>query len=321
VSARVEKRFAVVGSLHAARFFLDVLPEFPELLLDAVVSPQAHEPGFTPRVRRFQSLDDLIRYRALPDVALLCTPPGDHLEAGLSLLRVGADLVVLPPLATRFEDAERLLEFAERAGRELTTAIPSRLSPALLGARVELDSGRLGSLHYVGVSLSDMCDPRASGRSDPERSGGGVWMQLGPQALDIVELLAGPVERVRMLESHSKQGAGVEDEVRVECDHGAGRRSRIALSWNERWTDPIAHCVGDDAELLVGDSQTIVRRNGRDRRCGPGYDPRDACRALLSEHLRRRCSLEPPIDTGPETVAWLESAYHTLGTERWGDVG
>jgi predicted dehydrogenase len=321
MSARVEKRFAVIGSLHAARFFLDVLPEFPELVLDAVVSPEAPEPGSAPRLRHFQSLDDLIRYRALPDVALLCTPPGDHLEAGRSLLRVGADLVVIPPLATRFEDAEELLEFAERAGRELTTAIPSRLSPALLGARVELDSGHIGSLHYVGVSLSEKRDLRASWRCDPERAGGGVWMQLGPQALDIVELLCGPIEQIRMLESHSKQGASVEDEVRVECDHGGGRHSRIALSWNEQWTDPIAHCVGGDAELLVGKSQTVLRRDGRDRGCGPGYDPRDACRALLAEHLRRRCSLEPPIDTGPQTVAWLESAYHTLRSRQWGDVG
>ena len=321
MSARVEKKFAVIGSMHAARFFLDVLPEFPELLLDAVVSPEAPAPGDGPPVRHFESLDDLIRYRALPDVALLCNPPGDHLEAGTALLRVGTDLLVLPPLATRFEDAEQLLEFAERAGRELTTAIPSRLSPALLGARIELDSGRIGSLHYVGVSLSEKRDPRASWRSDPERSGGGVWMQLGPQALDIVELLCGPVVRIRMLEMHSKQGGGVEDEVRVECDHGAGLHSRIALSWNEQWTDPIAHCVADGVELLVGTNQTVVRRDGRDRVCGPGYDPRDACRALVSEHLRRRCSLEPPIDTGPETVAWLESAYHTLRSERWSDVG
>ena len=142
-------------------------------------------------------------------------------------------------------------------------------------------------------------------------------MQLGPQALDLAQMLAGRVERVRMLELSTQQGAGVDDEVWVECDHGDDRRSRLRLSWNEQRTDPIAHCVGETGELLVGPSQTILRRDSEDRVWGPGFDLRDACRSQIAEHLRRRCSLNPPIDSGPETVAWIEAAYRSLRDQRW----
>ena len=318
MSARVEKRLGVVGLPQAARRYLEVLGDFPELVPYAlVIDEEVSPPEPLHSARRFASVEDMIRYRSLPDIALVCTPPAEHLADGEALLRAGVDLLILAPLATCFDDAERLVDCAERSGRELTTAGPGRLSPALLAARMALDEGVLGDLHHVAATLSEKRDPRASWRGDPTRSGGGVWMQLGPEAIDTVETLAGPIERIRMLSLEERQGAGVEDEVEVECDHGGERRSRIRLSWNEERPDPVAHCFGDLGELLVGRSQTVLRREAGDEVCGAGDERRAACREQLSEHLRRRCSLHPPLDTGPVTVAWIEAAYHSLRDQRW----
>ncbi len=319
MSARVEKRLAIVGAPRAVDPYLDALRDFPELVLDAVVEPDPNR-VVRPELRRAQRFDDvgdMIHDRAVPDVALLATPPGDHFDEAQALLRAGADLLVLAPLATRSVEAEGLIELAERAGRELTTAIPARVSPAIQSARRTVTGGSIGRLCYLEVSLSEKRDPRASWRGDPARSGGGVWMQLGAEALDIAELLGGPVQRLRMLDQRERQGAGVEDEVCVECDHGDGLVSRLCLSWNGERSDPIARLFGDGGELLIGRTQAVVRSQDEHRVCGPGYDRREACRALLAEHLRRRCSLYPPVDTGPATVGWIEAAYHSLRDQRW----
>lgn len=319
MSACVVKRLAVVGASRAAEAYLDAVAQLPELVACALVEPESEReprPLFR-RLRRFRSIDELLRYRAVPDIAVLCTPPGEHRDQGLPLLRAGADLIVHMPLATRPAEAEQLLEAAERSGRELTTSVPHRLSRALLRARDALRNGAVGTLRRVEISLSEKLDAQASWRGDPALSGGGVWMQLGPQALDVLQTCAGPLERIRMLELHERQGAGVDDEVRVETAHRSGLLGCIRLTWNEQRTNPIALCAGDEGELLVGPSQMVIRREQGEEVMGRGHDARAATAEVLQEHLRRRRSLHPPIDTGPETVAWIDAAYRSLRDQRW----
>jgi predicted dehydrogenase len=319
MSALVEKHLAMVGASRAAEAYLEILPEFPELEAVWLVEPdpmRADRPEFQP-LRRYASVTTMLSARAIPDVALVCTPPGCHSADISALLLAGVDVIVEPPLATLPLEAEDLLELAERAGRELTTATPMRLSPALCAARAAICTGGIGKLRFLEVTLGEKLDPTASWRSDPARSGGGVWMQMGPHALDAAIQLAGPVQRIRMLELQADPGAAVEEEVVVETDHGDGLIGQLRLSWRDETTHPVARCVGSSGELRVGHSQTILSCGGREGPLGAGYDPREARKALLIEHLRRRCSRNPPIDSGAEAVGWIEAAYRSLRDRSW----
>ena len=276
---------------------------------------RARRPPFG-ELLRCGSVDELLRRGLVPEIAIVCTPTAERAEQALALLRAGVDLIVESPIATGQLEAEQLLEAAERAGRELTSAVPLRVSPALLHARQALRDGTIGELRYLETWFFDKRDARAC---DPAQTGGGAWMEQGAGALDVLELLAGPVRRIRMTALEQRQGADVEDEARVETDHGGGLFGRATISWNEAQACPLAVCHGERGEIVVGRSQTVLRSDEGDRVLGGGHDAREARCALIEEHLRRRISLDPPIETGPDTVFWIESAYASLRDGAWRD--
>jgi predicted dehydrogenase len=317
VPAVIEKSLALIGAGSAAREWLAVLPEFPELALRAVVDPDPERRAAVP-TRGFASVAELLASGTTPHVAIVCTPPSLHLELCEPLLHAGVDVLIEPPLATTPADADRLAALAERADRCAVTCGRLRAGQTLRDARKTLAAGAVGRLCAVEVSLAEKRDARAGWRGDPALSGGGVWMELGSDALDAVELLAGPVRRVRMSESHCRQGGDVEDEVRVETEHDGGVLGILRVSWNEESVRPIARCIGDRGELAVGRAQSVLQReNGDEEVLGQAQYPGAELVAALDAFLTERRRRERRVDPGAQTLAWLHAAYRSLTSRRF----
>ncbi len=196
------------------------------------------------------------------------------------------------------------------------TAARFAVTPALLEARRLIRAGRIGRLAYITSNLSRKLDASASWRGDRSVAGGGVWMEHGPDLLDVVETLAGPLRRIRMTEERLEQGTAVEDEVRIEAEHVHGGLSRLHLSWNAQGTGPIARCVGTEGELIIGAAQTVLRSDQGDTTVAAGYDEREALHALLEGFLRRRAK-PSGADHGARAVSWIHAAYESLRSARW----
>lgn len=114
-----------------------------------------------------------------------------------------------------------------------------------------------------------------------------------------------------------RQGTPVEDEARVEADHGNGLISRIELSWNQEHPAPIARCVGEQGEILIGWAQSVVTTDrGREVFAG-GYEQREVCGALLARFLSQLRRSEPTEDRGGLTLGWIEAAYISHDSARW----
>ena len=315
--AVLEKSLALIGAGSAARDWLALLPEFPELALRAVVDPDPERRAAIP-TRGFASVAELLASGATPHVAILCTPPALHLELCEPLLQAGVDLLIEPPLATTPADADRIAALAERSDRCAFTCGRLRSAQMLRSARAQIAAGAIGRLCAVEISLGEKRDARAGWRGDPALSGGGVWLALGSDALDAAELLAGPVRRIRMLESHCLQNGDVEDEVRVETEHEDGRIGILRLSWNEEGARPIARCIGDRGELAVGRAQTVLRReNGDEQVVAPGEYPGAEGVAVLDAFLTERRRRERRVDPGAQTLAWLHAAYRSATSKRF----
>jgi predicted dehydrogenase len=320
MSAVSEKSLVIVGHGAVARDWLDAIAELPELALRAGVDPDAgRRAALEARgVRAFADVGAYLGAVGAPDVAILCTPPALRLETAEPLLRAGVDLLIEPPLATVPDDADRIAELAERTDRVALTISRFRADAALEIARRRIAAGEIGRLCAVEVSLAHKRDARTDWRADPALSGGGVWLELGGDALEIAERIAGPLHRVRMLESASAQGAEVEDRVRVETDHGAGLRATLSLSWNETALQPIARCIGDRGEISVGWAQTsLVREDGSREAIAGSYDPHAARLEVLRAFLRERRSRERSIDAGAQSLAWLHAAYRSGASRRF----
>ena len=311
------KSIALVGAGRAARDWLELLPEYPEMSLVAAVDPDPERLRGI-RARGFASVAEMLDAGCVPRVALLCTPPSLHLELAEPLLRAGVDILVEPPLATTPADADRIAEISERSDRCAVTSTRLRLASAVASARLRIAAGAIGRLCAVEVSLARKCDAREGWRGDPALSGGGVWMELGPDALDAVEAFAGPVRRIRVLEAASRQGADVEDEIRVETAHDGAVVGVLRVSWNEHAERPIARCIGDRGEIVLGSAQTILRsEDGREVIIAAELDSSATLAAVLNDFLRECRGPERRVDTGAQTLAWIHAAYRSISSRRW----
>jgi len=319
MSAVAQKKLALFGAGRVSEAYLEALPELPELELCALVEP---DPARAARARCLgvpvrASVCELLERRDAPDVAVVCTPPATHAEVVQPLIRGGIDCLIETPLATHPEDARRLATTAERLGRTLCTAARLRAFAGLTRAAALVREGRIGRLSYVETTLTTKLDARASWRGDPLISGGGVWMDRGPDAIDAVETLAGPIERIKMVEEEREQRGAVEDEVVVEAEHAGGVLSRILLSWNRRVAAPIARCVGSQGEILVGWAQTVARAGDGEEVVACGFDPHGAVVAVLRDLLARRTRADFLEDPGPQTVEWIHAGYRSRRSTRW----
>jgi predicted dehydrogenase len=320
MSAVSEKSLAIVGLGAVARDWLECAAELPELALAAGVDPdparraaiEAHG------AHAFTSVNELLAVAGAPHVAILCTPPALRLELAEPLLRAGIDLLIEPPLATVPDDADRIAELAERTDRVAMTIGRVRGDRGLADAARRVASGAVGRLAAVEVALSSKRDPRADWRGDPALSGGGVWLELGGDALEIVEALAGPVQRIRMLDCARVQGGEVEDEVRIETEHSGGVVGLLRLSWNEHLGRPLARCIGDRGELSLGWAQSrLSREDGVREVIGGARDPSAMRVEVLRAFLAERRSRERAIDPGAQSLAWLHAAYRSLSSKRF----
>jgi len=320
MSAVSEKSFAIVGLGGAARDWLECAAELPELALVAGVDPDpARRAEMEARgAHAFASVNELLAVAGAPHVAILCTPPALRLELAEPLLRAGVDLLIEPPLATIPDDADRIAELAERSDRLAMTIGRFRGDRALRDAAGRVAAGAIGRLAAVEIALSAKRDARADWRGDPAQSGGGVWLELGGDALEIAEALAGAVQRIRMLDCARVQGGEVEDEVRIETEHAGGVVGLVRLSWNEHLARPLARCIGDRGELSLGWAQSRLSREDGEREAVAGPRDPSAMRVeVLRQFLAERRSRERCIDPGAQSLAWLHAAYRSFSTKRF----
>jgi predicted dehydrogenase len=319
MSAVSEKRVALIGAGERGRCFARALADAGELALRAVVDPDRSAAralaSAAGHVRAFGSVEALLDAGQVPDVAVICVPSALHLELAAPLLVGGADVLLEPPLATTRGDAERLTELAERLGRVLLCG--SALAAGVRAAGLHRSSNELGKLGRVEIELARKRDARAPWRGDPALSGGGVLMHLGPAALELAELLAGPLAQIRVLESDRLQRAEVEDAVRLETAHEGGATGQVLLSWNEAETRPFARCTAERGDRILGAARSALHAAGSSAFLESPLDERECRSALLRALLERRLIRDAICDEGARTLGWLHAAYRSRELGRW----
>jgi predicted dehydrogenase len=233
----------------------------------------------------FHRLGELLA-RGRPELAVVGGPPGSLVDELARLLGAGVDVLVEPPVAADALDADALESLAERLGRTLVTAAPLRHAHALRLARRAVERGLCGPPVALELNLALKDHPEV-------------------HALDAAELLAGPIERVRMF------GEG---ELWTEHARG-GLRARTLRELDP--ARPAVRCVGERGSIEVGSTATSLLRDGGRRVLGPGLCPWEARRAVLDDFLARRRDPHPALDHGAQALHWLAAARRSLERGRW----
>lgn len=149
-------------------------------------------------VEAFDSLASLLSAAHLDAVAVL-TPSGLHAQHAVAVLEAGLHAIVEKPMALTLEDADRMVQTADRTGRRLFVVKQNRFNVPVRKAREALDAGRFGRL-VLGTVRVRWCRDQGYYDQDAWRGtwamDGGVLANQASHHVDMLSWFMGPAESV-----------------------------------------------------------------------------------------------------------------------------
>ncbi len=172
----------IIGSqfeagIHAASF--QIAPEEAEVV--AVASPTPGNAAALaarygiPRV--FTDYREMLRERDI-EMVTIAAPNLLHAQMALDCARAGKHIVCEKPLAMTLEEGEEMVATARREGVLLLYAEELFFTPKYVKAKEMADQGAFGKVYLVKQSEKHS-GPHSPWFWDVERSGGGVFMDMG----------------------------------------------------------------------------------------------------------------------------------------------
>ncbi len=134
------------------------------------------------------------------DAVYVATPNHRHAAVVEAAARAGKHVMCEKPMAATLADAEEMVDACRSAGVTYGTAFDQRFHAAHQRLRALISSGALGVVCSARVHYACWLPPgwaEDNWRADPQRAGGGAFMDLAPHGLDLVQYLLG--EELRMV--------------------------------------------------------------------------------------------------------------------------
>jgi len=211
---------------------LQILEREGKLHVSALSDPEptalAQIQRLFPIAKAVSSFDKLLS--EAPALVIIASPPARHFEQAAAALRAGTAVFCEKPLTTRVADAEALAQLAKQTGRMLAVGMVRRYFPATRVLRDLIRSGAIGEIREFRCFEGGPFDwpVRSASYFNRDTSGGGVLMDIGVHALDLLGWWFGTCTSISYADDAM---GGVEAECRLTLGYGevAGelRLSRI----------------------------------------------------------------------------------------------
>ena len=253
-------RFALVGCGRISGKHFEALKQHSaraELVAVCDVDPEALERAcIRTRTEGFRSLDRLLEVAEV-DAVVLATPSGLHTEQGIRVAESGRHVITEKPMATRWRDANRLVQTCDRAGVHLFVVKQNRRNPTLQLLKRAIDQRRFGRIYMVNLNVFwnrpqeyyDSAKWRGTWEFD-----GGAFMNQASHYVDLLDWLIGPVETVHALTATLARNIQVEDTgvANIRWRSGAlGSLSVTMLTYPKNLEGSIT-IIGEKGTVRVG---------------------------------------------------------------------
>ena len=142
--------------------------------------------------RAFTSIADMLSGGVELAACSVCTKGqengGDHFAPTMELLAAGIPVLGEKPISNRIDQARKMVELAASKGLPYGINLNHRFTPAAERAKKWVDTGRLGTLHMIGMTMWI---------DNPVETS--PWFHiraLHPHSIDVMRYFAGGVRRV-----------------------------------------------------------------------------------------------------------------------------
>ncbi|MBN2338684.1 MAG: Gfo/Idh/MocA family oxidoreductase [Acidobacteria bacterium] len=310
--------------------YATVIHNHPHMSLEAVIDPnpeaaKAFRHSF--RCKSYGSVQDYLAAGHQAEGAVICTPPVSHAGIATQLLENRTHTLCEPPLALDPESAEKMKETARRCAATLMMGSKFRFVADVIQAKGLIQAGILGHVLEFEGDFRETVDMTSRWNVQPEISGGGVLMDSGPLAVDVVRYLFGPIQAIRAEEGRRVQSKEVEDTVRLELSTEPGILGTLHLSWALKNNgEDYFRIYGTQGNMCIGWRTSFYRPTGAADwiHFGEGYSTQKALGLQLSHFMDVVSGEEVPEITAEEELASvrvIETAYRSLATGRHMHIG
>jgi predicted dehydrogenase len=270
----------------------------------------------------FTELEPFIQHKKL-DGVILCTPPVTHASIACRLMQEGISVLCEKPLAVTLEEGHRMYEVAKQHEVVLMMASKFRYVEDIIRTKSIIQTGLLGNIHFYSNQFCAQINMSDRWNSNPQVSGGGVIMDNGPHAVDIIRYLMGPITKIHAHESTRSPQLNVEDTSTLSVITKNNVIATIHLSWALTLkSNSYIEIYGTEGAIKVGWQESTYQHSGHPNwiHYGVGYQKVHAFKNQLENFINTIHGVQEPLITaedGLASIGIIEAAYESLKTGKW----
>lgn len=257
------------------------------------------------------------------DAVLICAPPVTHPSYIEAALKSGKHVMCEKPFTISVQEAQGIKRLAGETGKLVMMASKFRFVTDVIKARELVRSGRIGDVVSAEVVFCSFVDMTGRWNSDPRVSGGGVLIDNGSHAVDVIRYLVGPIRSVYAQEGRKAQNMVVEDTARLHFETNDHVIGMVDLSWSLfKNTRSYVAVLGTKGTIDIGWEASSLwdAATKKSEVFGTGYSKVQAFVSQM-EHFAA-CILDKAkpildVDDAMESVRVIEAAYTSIRESKW----
>ena len=257
------------------------------------------------------------------DAVLICVPPVTHVEFIKKAIAFGKHALCEKPFTMNVKEAEEIKKLSASSNRLVMMASKFRFVEDVIQARKIVQSGILGEIVMAEVIFCSIVDMQMRWNSNRSVSGGGVLIDNGSHAVDVIKYLVGPIKSVYAQAGKRTQKMEVEDTARLHFETEDRVVGMVDLSWSlYKHTPNYVNIFGTKGTIEVGWGQSQIwnSKEKTSKIFGQGYKKLDAFTRQI-EHfadcIDKKAEPILGIEDAIDSVRVIESAYTSIQEKRW----
>jgi predicted dehydrogenase len=317
-------RVAVVGTGSWARQHARIFSRRPDTELVAIVgrdsartAARAAEFGTV----AYTDIDGMLG-AVHPDLVTVCLPNEQHFAPTLALAQTGIPLLVEKPLVFELDQADRLLDEAEKRNTFFAINFNHRFAEPVVRAKAALDSGELGELVFATW--------RFGGEANIGQSPHANLIETQCHGFDMLEHLCGPIASLSAQMTNMTYGAW--STIAIALEFASGAVGTMLGSYDSSYTYPDSQRVelnGTRGRAVIHDTvraltlQSAGDETERVWRAGYFNDEARTFEYTFDRHVDAllaalRADTEPPVHAraGRRALALAQAAIESHETGR-----
>ncbi len=199
----------------------------------------------------YDSVDDLLSDPEV-DVVHIATPVYLHCEHVIKSAEHGKHILCEKPMAMNVDECKRMLQACEQNNVLLEIAFTLRFHPCFHEIKEIVDNNELGKIVEARASLLKSYDiAEGLWRRNPSMSGGGVLMDMGVHAVDLLSFFFGDVSKVAMFANSNIKNWEVEETATLLLQMRNGANAIADVSFVVPYSDITLEIYGTEGTILL----------------------------------------------------------------------